>query len=129
MTALHEGLCAFWNGFSIGGLPVHAYLSGQVPEDATFPYITFEIEIGRFATFNFLTATVWAKGKNRNAVRAEILDAIAQAIPEGGATVVTRDGMLLLNRSGASFLSMTNDPQDASVCGGRVSYQVNYYGV
>lgn len=125
ISDVHRALYAFWSSF---GIP--AFLSGKVPDNTTFPYITFEVLDGESLSKNVLTAFVWCKaesGENVNAQRASYLDRIAEAIPENGAVVYLREGMLALYRNESGFLSYYDDPNDGSVVGGRVSYQVNFY--
>ena len=79
MTGIHQGLYAFWSQFSYGGKPIPAYLQGHVPEDAAFPYITFDVASGRAFATSVVTATVWCRaesGINVNAQRASIMDSI-----------------------------------------------------
>lgn len=123
MTSVHKALYAFWGSF---GVP--AYLSGHVPDEATYPYITFEVVDGEPFTHNFLTAFVWVKQNGAgNEIRASYLDKIKDAIPWDGTQLYLPDGMLMLYRNGSSFLSYYDDPEDDTILGGRVSYQVNYY--
>ncbi len=119
MTDVHQALYRFWSSF---GLP--AYLSGHVPDGASLPYITFEIGDGEPFSRTFLTAIVWAKD---NATRAGALDRIAESIPPDGVSIPISSGMLTLYRNGGSFMSYYDDPEDKTILGGRVSYQVNFY--
>ena len=61
MTGIHQALYAFWSQFSYGGNLIPAYLQGHVPEDAAFPYITFDVASGRAFATSVVTATVWFK--------------------------------------------------------------------
>lgn len=123
MTYVHKALYAFWASF---GIP--AYLTGHVPDEATLPYITFEVVDGEPFSSNFLTAFVWVKQDGTgNETRAKYLDRIREAIPADGTQLYLPDGMLMLYRNGSSFLSYYDDPEDDTILGGRVSYQVNYY--
>ncbi len=130
MTELHKALYGFWSQFQDENQPIKAYLNGLVPRSATFPYITFEVVEGAFFGFSVLTAICWCKkenGQDANAQRARILDAIALALPEGGTRVSFSGGMVVLQRNEAGFLSYYDDPQDSTVLGGRVSYQIQYF--
>ena len=83
MTGIHQALYNFWSQFSYGGNLIPAYLQGHVPEDAAFPYITFDVASGRAFTPSVVTATVWCRaesGANVNAQRAAILDSIDRAL-------------------------------------------------
>lgn len=49
-----EALYNFWASF---GIP--AYEENSVPEDATFPYITYEATISEFESVVSLSASIW----------------------------------------------------------------------
>ena len=49
-----EAIYNFWSSF---GIP--AYEENSVPEDAFFPYITFESAVGGFDSVIPLTASIW----------------------------------------------------------------------
>ena len=59
MTELHQAPSHLWAQFTYGGSHIHAYLQGHVPEDAAFPYITFDVAAGRAFATSVVTATVW----------------------------------------------------------------------
>ncbi len=119
MTGVHLALYAFWSSF---GVP--AYLSGHVPDGASLPYITFEVGDGEPFSSTYLVAIAWTRD---NATRAALLDKIADAISADGSTIVLPDGMLAIYRNSGSFMSYYDDPEDKTILGGRVSYQVNFY--
>lgn len=120
MTDVHQALYRFWSSF---GVP--AYLSGHVPDGASVPYITFEVGDGEPFSSTFLVAIVWAAD---NATRAALLDKIAEAIGADGTTIaLDGGGMLALYRNAGGFMSYYDDPEDKTILGGRVSYQVNFY--
>jgi len=136
MTGLHNALNAFWNGFTYG-TAIAAYESGAIPLDAngvpkvTFPYITYEAAEGAYWGATFLTAFVWVKkvsGTDWQAQRAAILDLIKAKFPtEGPKVLAFADGNLTLRRNPTNFMSYYNDPNDASVVGGRISYEAGFY--
>ena len=119
MTDVHQALYKFWSSF---GIP--AYLSGHVPDNASLPYITFEVGDGEPFSSTFLVAIVWTKD---NATRAGYLDKIAEAISADGSTIALDNGMLAIYRNSGGFMSYYDDPEDKTILGGRVSYQVNFY--
>ncbi len=132
MTAIHAALQAFWAQFSYGGSAIPAYETGNVPDGATLPYITYEVASGAMLGAGFLTAFVWIKnvsGADSQAKRAAILDLIAAAIPDEGITLTLTGGhgSIALYRNDAGFMSYYGDPTDTSVLGGRVSVEVHYY--
>ena len=132
MTAIHAALQAFWGGFSYGGAVIPAYESGNVPDSATLPYITYEVAAGAMLGAGFLTAFVWVKnasGTDAQAKRAAILDLIAAAVPDEGITLTLTGGhgSIALYRNDAGFMSYYDDPADMSVLGGRISLEAHYY--
>lgn len=132
MTDTQRALKAFWSRFTLGGAPIKAYLAGRAPKESGYPIITYEAIEGAFFASNILTTFVWLKersGHDADAERAEILDQIASAIPEQGARIYLPNaaGMLKLERNPSGFLSVYDDPEDKSILGGRISYQITYY--
>lgn len=129
MKALQRALTRFWQGFSYGGMPLKAFLSGHVPSGTSFPYITYEVAQGEAFRDTVLTAFVWCKGQEANVQRAEILDLIAQAIPTPGRKLPLDGGFVMLYRNPANFQSFYDDPEDVTVLGGRTSYEVRFYNL
>ena len=130
MTGLHAALQAFWGGFTYAEAAIPAYEQGNVPNDAAYPYITYEAVEGAYWGSTFLTAFVWVKkesGVDWQAQRAAILDLIALAIPTCGTTVSLTNGNARLERNPSDFMSYYDDPTDTSVAGGRVSYEISFY--
>lgn len=130
MTGLHTALQAFWSGFTYG-TAIKAYEQGNVPNTATYPYITYEAVEGAYWGATILTAFVWVQkvsGVDWQAQRAAILDLIKAQFPIEGVKVLTfADGNLTLRRNPTNFMSYYNDPSDASVVGGRISYEAGFY--
>ena len=130
MTGLHAALQAFWGGFTYG-TAIKAYEQGNVPSTATYPYITYEAVEGAYWGATILTAFVWVQkvsGVDWQAQRAAILDIIKAQFPGEGVKVLTfADGNLTLRRNPTNFMSYYNDPSDASVVGGRISYEAGFY--
>lgn len=123
MTELREALYNFWSGF---GLP--AYLQDSVPDDATLPYITYEVVQGDALSSTVLVAHNWHnKAQGGNIERGEVMDAIARAIPVSGCVLRVGRGYVSLYRNSSNFQSNVPDEEDPSVIGGRTSYEVHYY--
>lgn len=130
MTELHRAIAAFWSQLTHDGKPIPAYYAGTVPNDAQFPYITFEVSGGDSFSQGIATAFVWHRrtdGKSLLAMCAESLDAAENAIPKAGKRIDVGSGMVVLYRNGSDWLSYMQDPDDRDVMGGRISYQINYY--
>ena len=130
MTGIHQALYNFWSQFSYGGSPIPAYLQGHVPENAAFPYITFDVAAGRAFATSVVTATVWCRaesGANVNAKRAEILDSIDMALPEGDLRIDIPGGFVMLRRGSGDFHSYITDEDDKSVVGGITRCEMTVY--
>lgn len=132
MTGITAQLWAFWGQFALNGTPIPAYQTGAVPEDAVFPYITFDAAQGAALDVIPLAAIVWVKHEAENsstaiAQRMAVLEAVSKAIPEGGTRLDLADGFMVLRRGSGDFLSSLTDEEDPSVLGGRVGYEVTYY--
>lgn len=130
ISAVHRTLYRFWSEVD-PSVPV--YLSGHVPDGAAFPYLTFDVLNEAALSFNYLTVFDWHKqkgdGTNVNKERAELMDKIAQAIPNEGVVLEMpgNAGFLLLTRNEMGYQSYYDDQEDETVIGGRTSYQVNFY--
>ena len=129
---VHRSLFAFWGNIEFGGTKIPVYLSGHVPPNTAFPYITFEVSSAESMSFNVLTAFDWHKaesGKNVNAERASMMDEIAKMIPAEGVLLELpgEHGYIELLRNDADFQTYYDDPEDETVVGGRTSYIVRYY--
>ena len=140
MRAIHQALLAFWNSFTWNGKPVKAYPSGRVPDNEPFPYFTFDIQQGAYFSFGFPTAYIWCKmpkdlSYNAQAQRAEIMDAVAAAIPEEGKLLTFEGGAAWLKRNDANFMSYydpveengADSPTGEPVIGGRISLSVQVF--
>lgn len=128
MRAVHVALMDFWESF---GIPV--FLSGHVPDDQAFPYITMEVVQGDAFSKTILTAFDWHKipdpetsNANIMAERADLMDRIAEKIPPQGVKIPLPVGFLILSRNSADFQTYYDDPEDESVLGGRTSYEIRY---
>ena len=125
MKSINTALFRFWGQFGVA-----AYLAGQVPDDASFPYITFDPVAGDAFGTSILTAHSWHRertGESVNAERATLLDAIAEAIPTKGVRLPLERGFMVLRRNADNFQSYYDDPEAADIKGGRTSYEVYYY--
>ena len=131
MTTFTQALASFWSNFGM-----IAYQNDMVPDDAQFPYITFEVVQGAPFGGTVLTARMWQKDKpfGDNALPhiAAFLDQVNKAIPPQGVRLTAAVGFFILYPNEAGFLSYEVDPSTASenlklLCG-RVSYEIHYYG-
>lgn len=130
MTDFHQALLAFWQGFSDGDKSIPAHLSGHVPPNTPFPYITFEVVEGAPFGRTVLTAYGWFKavsGYNVNSHAAAFADEVKAAIPPQGKRIKAGSGMVMLFPNDAGFISYQTDQTDKDVVGARISYEIHYY--
>ena len=130
MTEVHQALYNFWAQFSYGGKPIPAYLTGHVPENEAFPYITFDVTVPSAFYASIVTATVWCRassGVNVNAQRAAILDSIDRAIPEADARIDYPGGFAMLRRGSGDYHAYVTDEEDKSVVGGMTRCEMTIY--
>ncbi len=132
-----EALYQFWSGFSDDGAPMDVYLTGQVPNDAVFPCVTYELIQGSAFGRTPTTAFVWirqAAGVNVKEKRDAFFQQVRAAIPESGRILRYDGGMAVLYRNPNDFTS-SYDPEGEEgnvtmgpIRGGRVSYEIVFYG-
>lgn len=132
-----DALYEFWSSFTDDGAPIEAYLRGHAPDDALFPYITFEniqgAAFGRAPTMAF----IWIQqspGINVKEKRDSFFAQVKAAIPESGRILRYDGGMAVLYRNRDDFVASYNPPDDEGsvtafpVRGGYVSYEIAFYG-
>jgi hypothetical protein len=94
----------FWNGF------LTAYEENTVPEDATFPYITYQLVTDSFNNTIPLTASIWYRSESW--VQANAKDEeISKAIGRGGVFLECDGGKIWLKR-GTPFAQNMGDDTD-----------------
>lgn len=104
MTQTATALYNFFSGF---GIP--AYIQGNIPDNATMPYITYElIEPEPLATALF-HASVWYRSTNIEGIAAKV-DEIRVAIGNG-VNLPTESGVIHIFRErNGTFGQIMNDP-------------------
>ncbi len=97
----------FWNSFGL-----MAYEENSVPDDAEFPYITYQLVTDSFDNETLLTASIWYRGTswvNANAKAEEI----SQTMGRSGTLLVCDGGKIWLKRGTPFSQSMGDDTDDA----------------
>ena len=89
MKSTAQGLHEFWNSFGIPAYPEYA-----VPDDATLPYITYELAQPNWRDSSPYYARVWYKDTSYVGI-TEKIDEISSAIGEGVRIKIT-DGYIFL---------------------------------
>lgn len=104
MKQTMEALKTFFSGF---GLP--AYLSGNIPDNVTMPYITYDLVEPEPLASAQINASVWYRSTGTTEVALKA-DEIKAAIGNG-LDIQTESGVIHLFRDGrVPFCQIMNDP-------------------
>ena len=95
----------FWNSFGLT-----AYEENMVPDDATFPYITYQLVTDSFDREVQATASIWYRSESWTAINAKT-EEISQEISRGGKIVSCDDGAIWIKR-GQPFAQNMRDESD-----------------
>ena len=95
----------FWSGFGIA-----AYEENTVPEDAAFPYLTYQLVTDSFDRDVAATASLWYRGESWTAINAKT-EEISQKISRGGKIIACDGGAIWLKR-GQPFAQSMGDESD-----------------
>ena len=95
----------FWSGFGLT-----AYEENSVPDDAAFPYITYQLVTDGFDREITLTASLWYRGESWTAINAKT-EEISQKISRGGKIIACDGGAIWLKR-GQPFAQSMGDESD-----------------
>lgn len=104
-----QALQEFWESF---GLP--AYDQYSVPDDAVFPYITYEVATDSMGHAIPLTASLWYRSTSWKEISLKT-DEIAKYIGEHGSLIRAIDGGYMYLYKGSAFAQRMNDPADDMV--------------
>ena len=95
----------FWSGFGLT-----AYEENTVPEDAAFPYITYQLVTDSFDRDVSATASLWYRSESWTAINAKT-EEIAQHIGLGGKIIKCDGGRIWIKR-GQPFAQNMGDESD-----------------
>ena len=95
----------FWNGFGLT-----AYEENTVPDNATFPYITYQLVTDSFDREIPLTASIWYRSESWTAINAKT-EEISQKISRGG-KIISCDGGAIWLKRGQPFAQNMGDESD-----------------
>ena len=95
----------FWNGFGLT-----AYEENSVPDDAAFPYITYQLVTDSFDREIPLTASIWYRSESWTAINAKT-EEISQKISRGG-KIISCDGGAIWLKKGQPFAQNMGDESD-----------------
>ena len=100
-----SALYQFWNSFGL-----IAYEENTVPDDASFPYITYQLVTDSFDREIRLTASLWYRSESCTAINAKT-EEISQKISRGG-KIISCDGGAIWLKRGQPFAQNMGDESD-----------------
>ena len=95
----------FWNSFGLT-----AYEENTVPDNAAFPYITYQLVTDSFDREIQLTASLWYRSESWTAINAKT-EEISQKISRGG-KIISCDGGAIWLKRGQPFAQSMGDEND-----------------
>ena len=95
----------FWNSFGLT-----AYEENSVPDDAAFPYITYQLVTDSFDSEIPITASLWYRSESWTGINAKT-EEISQTISRGGKIILCDGGAIWLKR-GQPFAQSMGDESD-----------------
>ena len=95
----------FWNSFGLT-----AYEENSVPDDAKFPYITYQLVTDSFDREIQFTASLWYRSESWAGINAKT-EEISQTISRGG-RVISCDGGAIWLKRGQPFAQNMGDESD-----------------
>ena len=95
----------FWNSFGLT-----AYEENTVPDDAAFPYITYQLVTDSFDREIPLTASLWYRSESWTGINAKV-EEISQKISRGG-KIISCDGGAVWLKRGQPFAQNMGDESD-----------------
>ena len=95
----------FWNSFGLT-----AYEENTVPDDAIFPYITYQLVTDSFDREIPLTASLWYRSEIWTAINDKT-EEISQKISRGG-KIISCDGGAIWLKRGQPFAQNMGDESD-----------------
>ena len=87
-----SALYQFWNSFGLT-----AYEENTVPDDAAFPYITYQLVTDSFDREIPLSASLWYRSESWTSINAKT-EEISQKISRGGKIISCDGGAIWLKR-------------------------------
>ena len=109
----------FWSSFGLT-----AYEENTVPEDATFPYVTYQLVTDSFDREVAATASLWYRGESWTAINAKT-EEVARFIGGGGCLLDCDSGFIWLKR-GTPFAQNMGDESDDLIKRKYINVTVEY---
>lgn len=113
----------------LSGFGIPAYASAAVPDQAEFPYITYDLVVGVWMRGEVnMPVDVWYRTDSEAAPNAKVRE-IGEAIGLGGVTVPCDGGMLWLKKGSPWAQAMTVEGEDEKVKRRYVNINIEYLTV
>ena len=98
----------FWSGFGLT-----AYEENTVPEDAAFPYVTYQLVTDSFDREVAATASLWYRSTSWTEINAKT-DEISERLGLGGVVLPCDNGAVWV-KPGQPFAQNMSDPADEMI--------------
>ena len=99
----------------LSGFSIPAYASSSVPDQANFPYITYDLVVGEWGETEVnMPVNVWYRTESEATPNAKVRE-IAHAIGMGGVCVPCDNGILWLKKGSPWAQAMTIEGEDEKV--------------
>lgn len=99
----------------LSGFSIPAYASSSVPDQAEFPYITYDLVVGEWGEPEVnMPVNVWYRTESEAQPNAKVRE-ISRALGMGGLTLPCDGGMLWLKKGSPWAQAMTVDGEDEKV--------------
>lgn len=103
-----QTLQSFWGGFSL-----KAYDENTVPDNAPFPYITYEASVDSFGSVLAQTASLWYRDSSWASI-TEKEEQISEYIGRGGRTIAFDGGAMWIQKA-TPWAQRMADPSDEMI--------------
>ena len=110
----------FWSSFGLT-----AYEENTVPEDAVFPYITYQLVTDSFDSEVAAAASLWYRGENWTAINAKT-EEISAHIGLGGKITKCDGGRIWIKR-GQPFAQNMGDESDGLIKRKYLNVNIEYF--
>ncbi|MBQ9599838.1 MAG: hypothetical protein IJR33_08545 [Clostridia bacterium] len=116
-----NAIYSFWASFGL-----NAYEENSVPDDAQFPFITYELATDRFGEEVSLTASLWYKEPSWVNANAKADAVYAELV---GGKYITYDGGAALLEGATPFAQGTSDPSDKEIKRIIINYTAEFLSI
>ena len=110
----------FWSGFGLT-----AYEENTVPEDAVFPYVTYQLVTDSFDREVAATASLWYRGESWTAINSKT-EEVSAHIGLGGKIIKCDGGRIWIKR-GQPFAQNMGDESDDLIKRKYLNVNIEYF--